>query len=260
MPNTKDVIVYNNRENSISRHALDFPALIGVPYFLPNCAYVNTGCKVYISGGLNANTPSDSFICYDGHSNQLTRLPEMLNARYNHSMYAHNDFIFFVGGNTSSVERFDCKSLKFTKLSSSLTDERNNPVLYVYNNYLYTFFGTRKGEYLDTVERLNLKNVKSKWEVVAYLKKPKDLDLKMIGCGIIQSGEKEIYLFGGKSDNGLKNTCLKFDFGNNSFESLDLLLEDEIYFHESVLSDLGDFSYGQFNLDKSENFFRIQLG
>lgn len=140
-----------------------------------------------------------------------------------------------------------------------VSEERLNPVLFVNSNYLYAFFGISRGNYIETVERLNIKNSKSKWEVVAYSKKAKDLDLKMSGCGIIQSGEKEIYLFGGRGQSGLRNTAIKFDFNANQFDKVDLVLEDGIYFHESVLCDLGEHSYGQFNMDKNENFFKIQL-
>jgi N-acetylneuraminic acid mutarotase len=174
-------------------------------------------------------------------------------------MFYHNDFIFVVGGSTNTTEKFDTKTLKWTKLASLVTEERLNPVLYVHNNYLYAFFGIKNGTYLDSVEKLNLKNVKSKWELVPY-KKIKEMDLKMIGCGIITSGDKEIYLFGGKSKDGLKNSAVKFDFSSNSFDKVDLVLEDGIYFHESLLADLGDSSYGQFNTDKNENFFKVQLG
>lgn len=270
VPGSKDVILYDNSNHSILRRTVDFPQLIGVDSFPINCAYLNVNGKMYVSGGLNrdkggsGNNPSDAFFYYDCATNSLTKLPEMPIARHSHSMFYHADtgMIFVVGG-VAETYKFDTKSLKWHKLSSLNVEDRMHPILFMTpNNYLYAFFGTAKGgANIDTVERLNTKNMKSKWEVVAYTKKSKDLDLKVIGSGIIQAGEKEIYLFGGKGKDGsLLSSAIKFDFSSNSFDKVDLQLDEGICFHESLLVDLGDHTFGQFNAEKLENFFKIQLG
>jgi hypothetical protein len=259
IPNSKEVVVYYDATNTIIRKTLEFAPLLGIPNFLDRCGYLNANGKLYISGGILRNAPSESFIMLDPNTNTITKLSDMNTGRFSHSMFYHNDTIFAIGGQTNNCEKYDTKTMKWIKLSSLVSDDRMNSVLYVYNNFLYAFFGMVKGDYSDTIERLNLKNVKSKWEVVPYQKNQKDMDLKMFGCGIIEESDKEIYLFGGKSSTGLRKNAVKFDFSNNTFSPTEIVLDDGTYFQESLLIELNESSFGQFNLDKNENFLKIQL-
>lgn len=256
------MIIYNDSSNTVTRKTVEFPTLLGINQFLPFCAWQNLNGKLYISGGQASNNMADAselFIQYDCSNDSLTRLPDMLIPRHSHSMGHSNENIYVVGGfSNNSTEKFDLKSLKWTKLSNLNSEERMNPILYVHSNYLYSFFGVNKNGFMDTVERLNTKNLKAKWEVVPY-KNPNKLDLKMIGCAIIEASEKEIYLFGGKTKEGLKREAIKFDFSNNTFATTPIKLDEGTYFHESTLIELGKSAYGQFHMDNNEHFLKIQL-
>jgi hypothetical protein len=221
---------------------------------------VNHNGKVYFSGGQNAinKEVSITFHCFNLSTEKVLRLPDMNTPRYGHSMLQYGEYIFAVGGvNNTSTERFELENVKWTKMSNMI-DERENAVLVVNNNFLYAFFGQKGGMYLDSVEKMNIKNVKSKWEIVAY-KNPEKLDLKMIGCGVYAAGDKEIYMFGGKTIRGTKKEAIKFDFTQNQFSSTPIALEDPTWFHESMLIDLGKNSYGQFHQDSNEHFLKIEL-
>jgi len=183
----------------------------------------------------------------------------MLNARHSHSMYFHQDQIYAIGGNTNLNEKYDMKTMNWSKMPSLISEDRLNPILYVHGNFLYAFFGIVKGQYSETIERINLKSIRSKWEIVPF-HKGKDMDLKIIGGGIIEENDKEIFIFGGKSEEGLKKNAIKFNFSNSTFSQTEISLDEGTFFQESLLIKLDENSYGQFNSDKSENFLKIQLG
>jgi hypothetical protein len=117
-------------------------------------------------------------------------------------------------------------------------------VLYVYNNYLYSFFGYKIGSYVDTIERVNLKSIKAKWEVIPY-KNPEKLDLRLIGCGILPEMDTTVIFIGGKSRDARRD-AFRFDFATNTFTKSDILLEKEAVFQESVLIELEKNVFGHF--------------
>ncbi len=173
-------------------------------------------------------------------------------------MICHNGFIYFVGGNTQSVEKYEISSQKFTKLCPINAPERKFPILYVNNNFLYAFFGMEGNNYIESIERVNLKNPKSKWEMVMY--KPQNLDLKMIGCGIVPLTDNQILLCGGKSADKVRKCCLRYDFQSFTFTPWEEApFADGVYFGESLLVDLEEGNFGHFNLNKNENFFKVSL-
>ena len=198
------------------------------------------------------------FAVYDSVTNSSTKLADMITARYSHSMLYHEDSIYAVGGNTNACEKYDLKTMKWTKLPSLICEERISPILFINGNFLYAFFGLINGEYSDSVERINIQNTRSKWEILPCNKS--DLNLKFIGGGIIEENDKEIYIFGGKSNEGLKKNTVKFNFSNSTFFPTDIALDEGTYFHEFMLIKLDETSYGQFNSDKYDNFLKIQLG
>jgi hypothetical protein len=260
IPDSTDIIVYNDNSGSLSIKKVTFNMLLGINKFLQSCSWTNSNGKLYISGGrVGNNESSNSFLSYDCSSEQLTRLPDMNVGRSSHSMIYNSDFIYVVGGFlNNSVEKFDLKGQKWVKLTNMNIDERQRPILYVWNGFLYAFFGMKSGNYIDTVERLNTKNQKSKWEIVSF-KNAERIDLKMIGCGIISASEKEIYFFGGKGKDGNKSDAFKFDFSTNTFSNTPIKLGEATCFPESTLIDLGKNSYGQFHLENNENFWKIEL-
>jgi hypothetical protein len=258
IPGTKELLQYNNSTGTVGRKTIQFPALTS-NIFLNNCAWINHNEKLYISGGENSNgTYSSQFLCYDFRTEELIRLADLLTSRHSHSMVCDGDFIYVVGGyNNSSCEKYDLKGMKWIKLNN-LFDERRNPVLHIYKNFLYCFFGVKNNQYTDTVERLNIKNTsKAKWEIVAY-KNPSNMDLKIMGCGIVEVNEHEIFLFGGKKADTIKKDLFKFNFINYTFTPL-AVLEDEVYFHESHLIPIGDKTFAQFSLGKTDHFFKAQI-
>jgi hypothetical protein len=257
IPGTNEVLVYNNDNESIARKTIEFPPLTA-NFILNNSAWTNHNNKLYISGGNVSGHPSSLFLCYDFALHQITRLADMDVPRHSHSIISYDDCIYVVGGNENNTcERFDFKTGKWNKINNLFSEERKNPVLHVYNGFLYCFFGMKGNIYLDTVERLSLKTAKAKWEIVAYHNFD-NIDLGMIGCGIIQQNDNEILLFGGKKGDEIRDTLIKFNFRNMSFISLSNI-DDKVYFHESKFIQIAPKFYAQFSLGKTDHFFRAQI-
>jgi hypothetical protein len=256
VPKTRDISIYDDITSEVTTKSITFPLLAGIDKFLENCAYVNYDEKIYISGGLTNNQSSNSFLCYDHERNNFVRMADLITPRHSHSMIYWNDSIFVVGGNTSAVEKYDFKTQKWIKLMSLPYEDIFRPILYVYNNYLYCFFGQKKDNYVDYIQRMNLKNNKSKWEVVPY-KNNEKIDLKVIGCGIIPNTDNTILFLGGKGKDGLRRDAFNFDLLTNSFQKSTILLEKESYFNESIMVELDKGIYGHFDTECGEHFLRL---
>lgn len=258
VPNSKQILVYNNASGTIFRKDVTFDPLHSINQFAENCSWVNYDGKIYISGGQIGNRIINTFLVYDCHLESLKRFEDMANSRHSHSMIHDRDHIYVVGGSTTSTEKFDLITKKWIKLTPMIVEDRLHPVCYVYNNFLYVFFGvTSNGTYLDSVERLNLKNLKSKWEIVSVSKK--GVDLMMYGSGIVDSGNNQILFFGGKGKSGTRNDSISFDFSTMTFNSEPYTIDVGAYFQDSKFIDLGGGCFGQFSFNPEDPFLKIQF-
>ena len=237
------------------------PQTHGISAFLPNITTINTGKGIYISGGeVTPGHGSDMFFYYNPLNHAIQRREDMLEKKFCHSLVYHNEFIYSVGGfKSNTCERFDTKhgNGKWTKLSSLISEERQKPILYVHNNFLYAFFGYSKGQYLNTVERVNLKNTKCKWEQVPYNNPNEIENLGRISSAIIPHQDGSIYIIGGKNTEAL-SSLIRFDFSDNTFTLYEFTLEEQAHFKESNFLKLDDNDYGLFN-ENLNQLLRLNL-
>ena len=113
----------------------------------------------------------------------------------------------------------------FRNLDNLKTDERQHPILWGEGNFLYAFFGYKTGAFLDSIERLNIKSPKGKWEIVPTVKKVADIG--MIGAGLVKINKNELLFFGGRNSKEDKRTTVSFNFTNNTFTPvIEMLLEE----------------------------------
>lgn len=244
------VTIYVDEPDSIvqEREVLFNPKIHGCTSFLPNCAITNTGSQIYISGGEISNGDSSNiFLTYQPISKTLIRLPDMPTPKHLHSLLFNNDFVYSVGGhNSNSCEMYDIKHKKWTKLQSLKSNERQLPTLYMNGTWLYAFFGSRKGGFIETIERINVRSQKSKWESVLFTN-PEKLNLGITEMGIITGEEGVIYMLGGKDSKGIRNTILNFNFTNSTLASAEFNMEEGAFFKESSFIKLSDGEYALFN-------------
>ena len=93
-------------------------------------------------------------------------------------MLAYNDKLYIIGGKqTNLCEIYNFNALKFEHMSPLIFEERQWPMLIVYNHFLYAFLGLASGGYMKSIERINIRNPKAKWELVPF---KNDEELKVI--------------------------------------------------------------------------------
>lgn len=263
--NGGNIVVYidtqakDNESTELNDREVKFnPSLHGINSFLSKCAIVNTGKLLYVSGGQISLTQSSSiFLKYDPMTHNLKRLDDIPTPKHSHSLIHFHDFIFSIGGYaTNSCERFDLKDQKWVKLANLNSEERQTPILYIQGMWLYAFFGYKQGEYLETIERLNIKSQKSKWENILYLN-PENINMGFIGAGIIRRDDT-IILLGGKDKNGDKTSVTQYSFTNNTFATCEFNLDEVAYFMESNFIKFEDGDYALFN-EKANQLLKLGL-
>ena len=248
IPNTNKALIYNVRKNNNITKDLDFPNLISIKYFLNNCSWVNYNNKLYILGGEDKGKNTNLFIEYDGIKNSFKRLPDSKFAHVNHSLFEYENSIYCIGGKDADCEKYDFEANSWTMLPK-LNFIQQNPILYVHNNILYSFFGDdENGNKIDHIQKLNLKNVKSKWTSLFYNRN--GCNLKMVGCGIIKINENCIYFFGGKTESGISKDAIEFDFSNMKASRTSCSLGQNAYFKDSMMIKISDEKYGNYSMDK----------
>ena len=257
---TKKVkIVYNvNKEETKD---IQFELFLGTNSFFSSSAHCNHKNFLFVTGGLEMrgieSSSSNSFFKYDLFINKVFRLPNMNTARHNHSMLESPNHLYAVGGaRTNTAERYDFTMASWVKLPP-MKFQRQFPILWIYEDYLYAFFGLdENGQYLETIERLSLSNFSKKgWELVKY-SNPQRLNLKLYGAGISEiSGS--LYFFGGMKEGKAVNTIFFYDFDSSEFQTDEQDLDWNEYFNETKLFLLGDY-HGQICEEKYSGIF-LQL-
>lgn len=253
---TDKIMVYDS--NSITSRVINFSRFSCLSNFLYNCAWCNYNNKLYFSGGLDNNIASKTFCVYEIERDSLKRLPNMTYGHYSHSMLLHNNALYVLGGKTCQCEKFDFNQNEWKDIQN-LKFVQQYPVLYPYGNFIYSFFGLDvKENYIDTIQRLNIKKDNSEWELVAYNRN--GFSLEMYGCGIVNSNANRgvIYFIGGKDATEVRKTTIEFNFNNHSCNKSSLTIDPEAYFKESVIPQFVDFKYKAFSL-QDNNLIEFQV-
>ena len=248
IPTTNKVLIYNVHKKTNKTKELDFPTLLNIKYFLKDCSWVNYNNKLYILGGEDKGRKTNLFIEYDGIKNSFKRLPDSKFAHTQHSLFAYENSIYCIGGKETDCEKYDIDTNIWIVLPK-LNFVQESPVLYVYNNFLYSFFGNdENGKKSDNIQKLNLKNQKSKWVNVMYNRN--GCNLKMVGCAIIKISENCIYLFGGQYEYGISKAAIEFDFSTMKANKTSCYLGQNAYFKDSLMIKISDDQYGNYSLNK----------
>ena len=258
VPPKNQVILYNVNLDQITRKNIEFPPMLGIKHFFPECAWVNNNNKLYILGGIDDfNSVSKLFLEYDPIKGIIRRLAEPNYPHSRHSLFAYNNQIFVVGGDGLECEKYDIINNQWTTLPN-LSFKQVYPVLYVHNDILYSFFGIDENEKkTDEAQKLNLKNNRSKWTRVSY--KRNGCDLNVYGCGIAKTNDNCVLFLGGMDDKGIRKDAIQFDFSDLSASKTEFMLEENAYFKDSVLLKLSPKVYGNFSIEETNPFLKIKF-
>ena len=257
IPKTNKIIIQtldNLQNGKLIEKKIEFPITLELNEFLEENSFCNYKNKIYISGGLYKNNTTTYFIKYDPSYKTVINMSSMNIKKSKHSMIGYDDKIYSIGGkNNNKCEYYDIKEMKWEKMRNLIVSERQNPLLYIYNNFLYVFGGfSKENGYLSTIERINLRNQKSKWELVPYTNLD-NINICLFGCGIIPFGDKSILLIGGKNEKEILNKVVKFNFYNSSFQKVDYCLDSSVYFKESNLIKMSNNKFGGISEDDEHN-------
>ena len=231
---------------------LKFPENYGFDSFFidsAHCKSLYNKC-LYVSGGiqtsLTTQKKSNILLCIDITKQddfKVIKKASMNNVRCSHTMISDGKYIYAVGGeDTDSVERYDIYNDVWEILPNMIC-KRMYPILYVYNGYLYSFFGKyNNGEYPASIERLNISGnsrvVKPAWEMVTF-SNCKNLDLRYYGCALHEI-KGILYFFGGNCNDETTESIFCFNFETRSIEIEDNKSFWKEYFRENRLYKLGE--------------------
>ena len=111
---------------------------------------------------------------------------------------------------------------------------RNYACFYTHNDYyLYVFFGYNqyRGN-LESVEKIDLREPKAKWEIIKY-QNPNKLDLHIASMSVCYASADEIYILGGSIRDEPTDQILKYNFKQNAFFKTEMSIpgirENEYY-------------------------------
>lgn len=251
--NTKMVLTYDCNQSEIEKKTLD--SLIFKKPFNEECAWICHDNCLYVSGGISDGTISKEMYKYNPETNIIVQLSMLPEGRYGHTMCADdNNCLYLVGGNDTSILKYDLNLNRWFKLTLSLNEKRNHPNAFVYKDILYVAFGENKNKIIPTILKGKLTG-SGKMDVIA-----KDDKNKRIFAGCILK-DNFVYLTGGKdSDNKLLNNVIKIDLNDGIigiFSYHDL--KEPVRFGQSDIPKINDSYYGYFQLDGDNDFVIITI-
>ena len=172
---------------------------------------------------------------------------------WNHSMIADKGKIYVIGGYASNkCEVFDISSNTWSELPDLIEKERQRSMLFIEKNYLYCFMGRNQKELLNTVERINLDNVKAGWESIIVDMGKERINLRFYGAGIIKkNNSNKIFFIGGKKqrrnkEEGFKRSIYEFCFDDYKMVKSDFKIENDLVFIENKLFSMDETDCGNF--------------
>jgi len=203
----------------------------GYSLFPEGCRHILIENNLYIIGGTNhVRQPINFVLVYNILFDTLKRLPDMVfNHSYHTVEYLENfDSIITIGGeNSNHCEIMNLEDKKWRKLPN-LNHSRANANIY-YNNLtseLFVLFGIcgimcDKINYSDSIEVLELKNIKKGWIIVDYYKTP-GLNLKVNYCMTMPFTKEQLLIYGGSNMRSFtKNIYALFHMTKNECNKVD---------------------------------------
>ena len=203
----------------------------GYSLFPEGCRHILIENNLYIIGGTNhVRQPINFVLVYNVLFGTLKRLPDMVfNHSYHTVEYLENfDSIISIGGeNSNQCEIMNLEDKKWRKLPS-LYYSRANANIY-YNNLtseLFVLFGIcgimcDKINYSDSIEVLELNNIKKGWIIVDYYKTP-GLNLKVNYCMTMPFTKEQLLIYGGSNMRSFtKNIYALFHMTKNECNKVD---------------------------------------
>ena len=241
-------------KNTVQEIKINFPG--DITEFVQGGAYCNYENGLYYTGGQEYIKDAGKLFLMIGRNDKgqnAIKLPDMKYPHWNHSMIADKNKIYVIGGyNSNKCEMFDLSNNTWNDIPDLIEKERQRPMLYIDNNFLYCFMGRTQNAFLSTVERLNLDNVNAGWESIIVDTGKERTNLKFYGAGIIKKNNcNKIYFIGGKKEKrnkeeAFKRSIYEFSFDDYKMTKSDFKIENDLVFIENKLFPMDEGDCGNF--------------
>ena len=174
---------------------------------------------------------------------ELKKLNSLNNNHSYHSIeYLDNfDCLIVIGGEfNSSCELFDIYSQKWIKIPDLNTPRANTNIYFdAITSDLYALFGmegniAEKNIYCDSIEVLELNDIKSGWIKVDYYKSA-DLNLKINFCTVVPFTRDKLLIYGGNNSRVQKRLFALFDMSKNECMKVDTQTMEQIKMEEKKI-------------------------
>ena len=182
---------------------------------------------------------------------KMVKMPSMIYPHWNHSMISNGNYIFVIGGyNSNKCEAFNLRTLKWETMPDLISPERQKATLAIYGDYLYAFMGHTQFNVLDSVERINIKNLgNSNWENVAF-SNPNNINTRFYGAGVYVVNGQLFFLAGklglGNEETDFKSEIYRFKFDTNEFLNTEICYNGKISFIENEFHHISNENVGNF--------------
>ena len=232
---TNQIMIYDKKLNKIIKKKLK---LIKNPHgytkFPHGCRCVLVGEKLYITGGKDEYKEYPNCIIYDRKTEQIKRIMDMKNPRCYHTMIFNEVFetLMVIGGeNNNTVEIFDPLTNRWQQLPE-LNISRAIPLFYFDEGRgnMYAMFGVEgsfsKPIYTDTIEILDLTEIKQGWMKINYNNKSR-MDLKCF-LNIYPLNDFLMLIYGGLENREMKRNACIYNLVKAEMTKIDKNLMEEL--------------------------------
>ena len=238
---SNNILVYNVQKQQVEKKAVDLNEL-AIPFLPASCAWYNYNNYLYITGGKINSKYSSLFMRYNPETNIIERLNDLPYKKESHSICTDDsDNMYLVGGLNNTILKYNLVKGKWTILKNELIKMRRNPICFLYNSFLYIFFGIgENNEFLNSYERVDIFNNKIEIFNTGHY--------HMVN-GTVVIYESYVYFFGGRTETGITNKTIKFNPATNRVMNTNVNLIEPASFHQNNLLKIGDNNYGNFSLE-----------
>jgi hypothetical protein len=232
---TNQIMIYDKKLNKIIKKKLK---LLKNPHgytkFPHGCRCVLVGEKLYITGGKDEYKEYPNCIIYDRKTDQIKRIMDMQNPRCYHTMIFNEVFetLMVIGGeNNNTVEIFDPLTNRWQKLPE-LNIPRSIPLFYFDEGRgnMYAMFGVEgsfsKPMYTDTIEILDLTEIKQGWMKINYNNKSR-MDLKCF-LNLYPLNDFLMLIYGGLENREMKRNACIYNLVKAEMTKIDKNLMEEL--------------------------------
>ena len=232
---TNQIMIYDKKLNKMTKKKLK---LLKNPHgytkFPLGCRSVLVGEKLYITGGKDEYKQYPNCIIYDRKTDQIKRIMDMKNPRCYHTMIFNQVFetLMVIGGeNNNTVEIFDPLTNRWQQLPE-LNIPRSIPLFYFDEGRgnMYALFGVEgnfsKPSYTDTIEILDLTEVKQGWMKINYNNKSR-MDLKCF-LNLYPLNDFLMLIYGGLENREMKRNACIYNLVKAEMTKIDKNLMEEL--------------------------------